>query len=98
MSNETSPSQAFLDDMDKYGVKDWTNPRAFYDYHAAWKAGAKPDKSGHWPSDFKHPLSHERYVIEDDKLIDTITGKEATEEEKIVNDIMREDYLRNLAF
>jgi hypothetical protein len=29
-----------------------------YDYRAAFKAGAKPDASGHWPSDFKkagHP-------------------------------------------
>lgn len=30
----------------------------FYDYRAAFKAGAKPDASGHWPSQFKqsgHP-------------------------------------------
>lgn len=30
----------------------------FYDYRAAFKAGAKPDESGHWPSQFKrkgHP-------------------------------------------
>ena len=27
----------------------------FYDYAAAQKAGAKPDASGHWPSEFKKP-------------------------------------------
>jgi len=27
----------------------------FYDYEAARKAGAKPDASGHWPSEFKKP-------------------------------------------
>jgi hypothetical protein len=29
-----------------------------YDYRAAWRAGAGPDKQGHWPSRFKlkgHP-------------------------------------------
>lgn len=27
----------------------------FYDYRAAYKAGAKPNESGHWPSKFKLP-------------------------------------------
>lgn len=27
----------------------------FYDYRAAYKAGAKPNESGHWPSQFKLP-------------------------------------------
>lgn len=34
------------------------SPKQRYDYRAAFKAGAKPDESGHWPSDFKqagHP-------------------------------------------
>lgn len=34
------------------------SPDQFYDYRAAFKAGAKPDTSGHWPSDYKkagHP-------------------------------------------
>ncbi len=34
------------------------DPQQFYDYRAAFRAGAKPDASGHWPSDFKregHP-------------------------------------------
>lgn len=34
------------------------NPSQFYDYRAAFRAGAYPDDTGHWPSDFKmegHP-------------------------------------------
>lgn len=34
------------------------DPSQFYDYRAAFKAGASPDASGHWPSTFKksgHP-------------------------------------------
>lgn len=34
------------------------SPEQMYDYRAAFKAGAKPDASGHWPSTFKrkgHP-------------------------------------------
>ena len=48
--------------------QDWANklrlnpnpddPRHFYDWRGAFKAGALPDQSGHWPSQFKlegHP-------------------------------------------
>lgn len=34
------------------------DPQHFYDYRAAYKAGAEPDETGHWPSEFKregHP-------------------------------------------
>ncbi len=37
-------------------------PGQFYDYRAAFKAGAKPDASGHWPSEFKKP-GHENEVV-----------------------------------
>ena len=43
----------------QYGLD--SNPDApdqFYDYRAAFRAGAKPDETGHWPSEFKlagHP-------------------------------------------
>jgi hypothetical protein len=33
-------------------------PEQAYDYRGAWRAGATPDPTGHWPSDFKragHP-------------------------------------------
>jgi hypothetical protein len=43
----------------QYGLNpDPDSPEQKYDYRAAFKAGAKPDASGHWPSQFKqagHP-------------------------------------------
>ena len=47
------------------------DPRHFYDYRAAYKAGAKPDASGHWPSKFKRE-GHPRLILNG---IDTRTGK-----------------------
>jgi len=52
-------------------------PEHKYDYRAAFKAGAKPDTSGHWPSQFKDPDHPNRYVIENGQRIDKITGKPA---------------------
>lgn len=43
----------------RYGLNpDPDDPSQFYDYRAAFQAGASPDQTGHWPSDFKiegHP-------------------------------------------
>ncbi len=47
------------------------SPEHHYDYRKAFKAGAKPDKTGHWPSKFKDESHPNRYV----KGVDTITGK-----------------------
>lgn len=38
------------------------DPQHFYDYRAAFQAGAVPDKSGHWPSQFKRE-GHPRMVV-----------------------------------
>mgnify|MGYP006269209063 CR=1 FL=1 len=38
------------------------DPRHFYDWRAAYEAGAQPDASGHWPSKFKHPWHPRRFV------------------------------------
>lgn len=37
-------------------------PDQFYDYRGAFKANAKPDATGHWPSDFKKP-GHPNMVV-----------------------------------
>ena len=34
----------------------------FYDYRAALNAGARPDESGHWPSQYKQP-GHPAMVV-----------------------------------
>lgn len=42
----------------RYGVTNPDDPRQFYDFRAAFRAGATPDATGHWPSQFKkegHP-------------------------------------------
>jgi hypothetical protein len=61
------------------------DPQHFYDYRAAHKAGAKPDRSGHWPSEFKRE-GHPNLVIDG---VDTRTGepaKAAWESAPIVED------------
>lgn len=47
------------------------DPRHYYDWRAAYKSGASPDKSGHWPSTFKLD-GHPRLIIEG---VNTKTGK-----------------------
>jgi|21_taG_2_1085346.scaffolds.fasta_scaffold90264_2 hypothetical protein len=41
------------------------DPRHFYDYKAAWNAGASVDEYGHMPSRFKHDLHPNRFIRED---------------------------------
>lgn len=47
------------------------DPQHFYDYRAAYKAGAKPDTSGHWPSQFKRE-GHPNLIVDG---VDTRTGQ-----------------------
>lgn len=71
------------------------DPRHYYDYRAAFKAGAMPDESGHWPSKFKTSDHPNRFV----NGVDTITGETvqpvpiSTHEDGIIpnlwNDVMR---------
>jgi hypothetical protein len=53
------------------------DPQHFYDYRAAYRSGAKPDKTGHWPSEFKKS-GHPREFLpigKDGAMVDTKTGK-----------------------
>lgn len=52
-------------DLDPY------SPEHHYDYYAAFKAGAEPDETGHWPSVYKSPDHPNRFV----DGVDTISGK-----------------------
>jgi hypothetical protein len=49
------------------------NPLHYYDYRAAYKAGATPDETGHWPSEFKKE-GHPRMIVDG---INTKTGEVA---------------------
>jgi hypothetical protein len=55
------------------------DPRHHYDYRKAYKAGARPDKTGHWPSKYKEENHPNRFV----KGEDTITGKKMTKFQKM---------------
>lgn len=46
------------------------DPQHFYDYRAAFKAGATPDETGHWPSQFKTE-GHPRMIVDG---VNTKTG------------------------
>lgn len=52
------------------------DPLHFYDYRAAYLAGARPDRTGHWPSAHKR-LGHPNLIVNG---IDTRTGQRATPE------------------
>ncbi|MCK4240827.1 MAG: hypothetical protein KAX30_04330 [Candidatus Atribacteria bacterium] len=47
------------------------DPRHHYDYRAAYKVGAMPDKTGHWPSKFKTE-GHPRMIVDG---VNTKTGE-----------------------
>jgi len=47
------------------------NPLHFYDYRAAHRSGAMPDKDGHWPSEFKRE-GHPRLIVNG---VNTKTGE-----------------------
>jgi hypothetical protein len=47
------------------------DPQHYYDYRAAFAAGAEPDAYGHWPSQFKQE-GHPRMIIEG---VNTKTGQ-----------------------
>ena len=46
------------------------DPRHHYDYRAAFRAGAKPDKDGHWPSKYKTPDHPNRFIDGVDTISD----------------------------
>lgn len=46
-------------------------PEHYYDYRAAFRAGAEPDAQGHWPSEFKRP-GHPNLIVDG---IGTRTGR-----------------------
>ncbi len=50
-------------------------PEHFYDYRAAHRAGAEPDTTGHWPSEFKRE-GHPRMVVNG---VSTKTGQRVDE-------------------
>lgn len=79
------PAHAILAPADERAFRSWyvplakkwgidanpDNPLHKYDYRAAFKIGAGPDSTGHWPSQFKDDDHPNRFI----NGIDTKTGK-----------------------
>lgn len=67
------------------------DPRHFYDYRAAWKAGEDLNAEGHMSSKYKLPGHPRRYIDIDGQTIDTITGKPV--KDTVREDVMKQRYL-----
>ena len=74
------------------------DPRHYYDYKSAYKAGARLDKNKHLPSKFKHDLHPNRYTINKKTLAvhDTKYDVEATFEDLITQTMKRKEYEEDL--
>lgn len=50
------------------------DPLHFYDWRGAYSSGAKPDATGHWPSEFKQEGHPNLYMQTPGGMMDTRTG------------------------
>ena len=72
------------------------SPNHYYDYRAAYEAGAKLDKEKHLPSEFKDDLHPDRYIVKEDMSIyDTKYDQPAKFEDLIVQSFNRREYEEN---
>ena len=70
----------------------------YYDYRAAHKAGAKLSKDNHLPSEFKHDLHPNRYIVDKKTLDirDSKYNKKAKLEDMIMQSFKRKEYEESL--
>ena len=102
LSKPFSPSEDEPEFLDWYSRlaeesninQDPDDPRQYYDYRAAYEAGADPDDRRHLPSRFKHDLHPDRYIIdkEDLSIYDTKYEKPAKFEDIVMQSFNRKDY------
>ena len=108
LSSPLSPSEETEDDP---GFSEWysnlaersdispdpDDPRHYYDYRAAYKEGASLDERKHLPSEFKHDLHPNRYIIDKDlEIYDTKYEVPAKLEDMIMQAFQRKEYEENL--
>jgi hypothetical protein len=73
------------------------DPRHYYDYRAAYEAGADLDERKHLPSEFKHDLHPNRFVIGKDlEIYDSKYEKKADLEDMILQSFQRKEYEEDL--
>ena len=69
------------------------HPRHYYDYRSAYIAGATLDKEKHLPSEFKHDLHPDRYIVDKELgVYDTKYEKPAKFEDLIMQAFKRKEY------
>ena len=73
--------------------KDPDHYKHYYDYRAAHKAGAKLSKDNHLPSEFKHDLHPDRYIVKDAQIYDSKNNMEkATIVDKLTQAMLRKEF------
>ena len=69
------------------------DPRHYYDYKAAYEAGADLDEGKHLPSKFKHDLHPNRFVVGKDlEIYDSKYDRKAELEDMILQSFQRKEY------
>ena len=73
------------------------DPRHYYDYRAAHEAGAELDEKKHLPSEFKHDLHPNRFIIGKDlEIYDSKYERKASLEDMIIQSFQRKEYEEEL--
>ena len=73
------------------------DPRHYYDYRAAHEAGAGLDGRKHLPSEFKHDLHPNRFIIGKDlEIYDSKYERKASLEDMIIQSFQRKEYEEGL--
>ena len=103
LSKPFEPSE----DIDESNFSDWysdiseradissdpDDPRNYYDYRAAYEAGATLGRDKHLPSQFKHDLHPNRFVVDKDlEIYDSKYGEKADLEDMIMQAFQRKEY------
>ena len=69
------------------------DPRHYYDYRSAYRAGAELDESKHLPSKFKHDLHPDRFIVGKDlEIYDSKYERKAELEDMILQSFQRKEY------
>ena len=105
LTRPVNPAKQNFDEFDIFLAERGVEKQSWdYDYTAAYEnyreTGVDPydNKSKHWVSKFKHPLSPERYIQdkESSKWFDTIKNKFVNEEAVARQTIERLEFLENM--
>ena len=75
------------------------DPRHYYDYRAAYESGVGHDEKKHLPSEFKHDLHPNRFIVGKDlEIYDSKYGEKANLEDMIMQAFQRKEYEEQFDF